>query len=273
MKTFSSTHYLFMFILLVGMMACAGNKDQSESSEMTDAVTLSIPDMAHNSRNSLDWYGVYRGTTPCADCEGIETSITLKKDGTFKRSMKYLGKDENPFFDEGEFQWNEEGSKVTLMGEGERKQMYQVGENVLFHLDQEGNRITGELADMYRLNKNLTDPRLENKKWVLIELRGKTIEKKENKGEGFIEFDMETGMFSGKNTCNNFFGQYELLEGDRIKFGQAGSTLMACPDMETEKAFMEVLKMADNYNVVEGIFSLNRAKMAPLARFELAKED
>jgi heat shock protein HslJ len=273
MKTFSSTHYLFVLLLLGGIVACGGKKEKAESSEMSEPASLTVPDMAHNSRNSLDWYGVYKGTTPCADCEGIETTITLKRDGTFKRSLKYLGKEENSFFDEGQFQWNDQGSKVTLMEEAGRNQMYQVGENVLFHLDQEGNRITGELADMYRLNKNLTDPRLENKKWVLIELMGKPIDNKEGKGEGFIEFDMETGMFSGKNTCNNFFGQYELLEGDRIKFGQAGSTLMACPDMETEKAFMEVLKMADNYNVVDGIFSLNRAKMAPLARFELAKED
>lgn len=272
MKTFSSTHYRFIFILLVGMMACSGNKDQSESSDMAEAVTLSVPDMAHNSRNSLDWFGVYRGTTPCADCEGIETSITLKRDGTFKRSMKYLGKDENSFFDEGEFQWNDEGSKVILPGEAGMRQMYQVGENVLFHLDQEGNRITGDLASMYRLEKNRTDYLLEDKNWILIELRGKAIEKKEEQKAGHILFNMETGMFSGNNTCNNFFGQYELMEANRIKFGQAVSTLMACPDMETERLFMEVLKTADNYSIADGILSLNRAKMAPLARFELSDE-
>jgi copper homeostasis protein (lipoprotein) len=79
-------------------------------------------------------------------------------------------------------------------------------------------------------------------------------------------------MFAGNNTCNNFFGQYELLEGDRIKFGQAGSTLMACPDGEIEKAFMEVLRIADNYNVVDGVLILNKAKMAPLARFEQERD-
>ncbi|WP_304517633.1 copper resistance protein NlpE N-terminal domain-containing protein [Cecembia rubra] len=256
----------------VAILACSPPKGIHES-EVTEGSIANNQTLADNSRNSLDWYGVYKGITPCADCEGIETTITLKRNSTFKRSLKYLGKNENSFFDEGNFEWDETGSYVTLMGKEGTTQMYQVGENVIFHLDQEGNRITGELANMYRLQKNPVDFRLENKKWVLIELRGKPVEKKEGQSEGFIEFDMETGMFSGKNTCNNFFGQYELMEGDRIKFGQAGSTLMACPDMTTEQEFMEVLKIADNYNVVDELLSLNRAKMAPLARFELAKVD
>jgi len=272
MKTFYYSFLLSAAMLIVSVMSCSKNQIQSDSASDMEVVTIPVPDMAHNSRNSLDWYGVYKGTTPCADCEGIETKITLKKDGTFKRSLNYLGKDGNSFHDEGDFEWNEEGSKVTLIGEDGLSQMYQVGENVLFHLDIEGNRITGDLAEMYKLAKNSVDPRLEDKKWLLIELRGKPFEKKEGHKEGSITFNMETGMFSGNNTCNNFFGQYELKEGDRIQFGQAGTTLMACPDGETEKAFMEVLQMADNYNVVDGVLSLNRAKMAPLARFELAKD-
>jgi copper homeostasis protein (lipoprotein) len=272
MKTFSYSFLLLASLLIVSIMSCATNQTQSDSASDLEVVSSQVPDMAHNSRNSLDWYGVYKGITPCADCEGIETKISLKKDGTFKRSLIYQGKDNNSFHDEGKLEWNIEGSKVNLIGEDGRSQIYQVGENVLFHLDQEGNRITGDLAEMYKLTKNSMDPRLEDKKWFLIELRGKPFEKKEGHKVGSIEFNMETGMFAGNNTCNNFFGQYELKEGNRIQFGQAGTTLMACPDMETEKAFMEVLQMADNYNVVDGILSLNKAKMAPLARFELARD-
>lgn len=273
MKTFSCSNKYLTIIAMLSLLSCSNNQNPPDSATDVEVEIHSVPDMAHNSRNSLDWYGVYKGTTPCADCEGIETIITLKKDGAFNRSVQYLGKDGNPFYDEGNFEWNDEGSKVTLMGEQGMSQMYQVGENILFHLDKEGNRITGDLAEMYKLAKNRIDPRLEDKKWILIELRGKPFEKKEGQKEGSIEFNMETGMFSGNNSCNNYFGQYELLEGDRIKFGQAGSTLMACIDNETEVAFMEVLTMVDNYNVVDGVLSLNRAKMAPLARFEISKDE
>jgi heat shock protein HslJ len=223
---------------------------------------------AHTSNNSLDWQGVYKGVLPCADCEGIETRITLKKDGTFQRTMKYLGKDDKVFSDEGKIVWDNSGNKITLKAEN-AEQLYQVGENVLFHLDKEGNRITGNLAENYKLMKNKMDPKLEDKKWILTELRGKPLESTNAKQKGYIQFSMETGRFSGNNTCNNFFGQYELMEGNRIKFGKAGTTLMACPDMETQRIFMEVLEMADNYTITDNELMLNKARMAPLARFRL----
>lgn len=231
------------------------------------------PTMASNSKNSLDWKGVYKGITPCADCEGIETTITLKSDETYKRTIKYLGKDENIFLDEGTFVWNKAGSKVTLEPTEGDSQQYQVGENVLFHLDKSGNRITGDLADSYKLAKNPVDPRLEDKKWILTELMGKPFEKKEGNKEPFIHFDMETSTFNGNGSCNNIFGSYELKEGNRVSFGNAASTMMACPDMETERAFVEMISKIDNYSISEGTLSLNKARMAPLARFELKEKE
>ncbi len=108
--------------------------------------------------------------------------------------------------------------------------------------------------------------------WVLTELMGKPFEMTEGRCEGYIMFSAETGSYAGRNTCNNFFGQYELTEGNRIRFGKAGSTLMACPDMETQNLFMEVLEMADNYTVADNVLSLNKSRMAPLARFKLEEK-
>jgi len=33
----------------------------------------------------------YSGIVPCADCDGIETSIGLSSDGTFSKHLLYLG--------------------------------------------------------------------------------------------------------------------------------------------------------------------------------------
>jgi uncharacterized lipoprotein NlpE involved in copper resistance len=55
------------------------------------------PPAGDNSRNALDWQGVYVGTVPCADCEGIRTRIELRGDGTFTRALTYLGKDDQTF--------------------------------------------------------------------------------------------------------------------------------------------------------------------------------
>jgi hypothetical protein len=42
--------------------------------------------------------------------------------------------------------------------------------------------------------------------------------------------------------------------------------------METEKLFMELLEMADNYTMADNVLSLNKARMAPLARFKLEEK-
>lgn len=246
---------------LIFIASCFNNS--SNNDQTTDV---------HTSANSLDWYGVYKGVIPCADCAGIEVKITLKKDTTFSRVSKYLGKEDNLSFEEGSFEWDSTGSKITFLGEG-NNQMYQVGENVLFFLDQQGNQVTGELAPMYRIKKNRSDFSLENKKWILTELNGVAIANSSEERTAFIMFDMETGMFSGSNSCNRFFGEYEILEGNQIKLGAAGATLMACPNAKNEQAFMEMLRTVDNYTLVDGVFSLNKAKMAPLARFKLDQQD
>ena len=47
--------------------------------------------------------------------------------------------------------------------------------------------------------------------------------------------------------------------------------MMACKDMALEKDFLDVLQRSDNYSATDTSFTLNKARMAPLARFELAK--
>lgn len=107
----------------------------------------------HNSRNSVDWMGTYLGTLPCADCAGIETTVTLRANGSFTRESVYVGRSAEPVFETGTFTWDDAGQIVLLDPETGPGQQYFVGENVLFQLDRNGQRITGDLADRYRLRK------------------------------------------------------------------------------------------------------------------------
>jgi copper homeostasis protein (lipoprotein) len=232
-----------------------------------------LADTAHNSRNALDWHGTYSGTVPCADCEGIRTSVTLRDDGSFERERLYLGKSAAPMRDSGRFSWNEAGSIITLVSADGGTQQYQVGENQLFHLDQAGNRIAGDLAGQYVLRQAVRDPRIEDRKWLLIEVMGAPYEPSDEGREAFLLLDSEQGRASGNNSCNNFFGGYVIHAGQRIRFADnMGATMMACPDMSTEQAFVEALRRVDNYSVAGDELSLNRARMAPLLRFRLEAE-
>ena len=246
-------------VLFAALLGCAVSTEPQSS-------TGALP-IGDTSRTSLDWAGAYSGTVPCADCPGIRTRIELRDDGTFSRSLLYLDRDERPRTDTGRFTWDASGSRVTL-GEGRNAQQFQVGESVLFHLDQNGQRITGNLAAAYRLEKIVNDPRIENRRWQLIELAGRTIEPPGDREGAYFELDGAESRVTGNASCNRFFGTYELASGDRIRFGSdMGSTMMACPELEQEREFLDMLGRVDNYALGEGGLSLNRARMAPLARF------
>mgnify|MGYP000054803643 CR=1 FL=1 len=106
---------------------------------------------------------------------------------------------------------------------------------------------------------------------LLFEVMGQAYTPADDEREAFILLDSDERRSSGNSSCNNFCGGYVIEAGQRIRFaGNMGATMMACPDMSTEQAFMEALRRADNYSVSGDELSLNKARMAPLLRFRLA---
>lgn len=97
-----------------------------------------VPDAAHNSRNALDWAGVYEGVTPCADCPGIKMRLTLQKDGRFELSTQYLERPVAPQTVRGPFSWNAAGNTITLEAAGSNQQ-FRVGEGRLLQLNRDGS--------------------------------------------------------------------------------------------------------------------------------------
>ncbi len=117
-------------------------------------LSLDAPTNSDNSQNSLDWKGMYKGVTPCADCEGIETEIVLNADLTFTLKSKYLGKGDGKIFQEaGSFVWDKTGGIISLEGLKGRPSQYKVGENRLIQLDMKGKVTSGDLAEKYVLTK------------------------------------------------------------------------------------------------------------------------
>jgi uncharacterized lipoprotein NlpE involved in copper resistance len=146
-----------VFILSIISLAFTLNACTSKGKEKAEAekTELTAIDAAHNSQNSLDWAGIYTGTVPCADCEGIQVTITLNNDLTYEMSMEYLKEKRAKETFSGTFLWDASGSTITLGNIDEKTYPthYIVGENILIQLDLEGNIITGELASNYILTK------------------------------------------------------------------------------------------------------------------------
>ena len=127
-------------LLTTGLGACQSNQ---------------AVDSAHNSRNSVDWQGVYTGVIPAADTSGIDVRITLYPDQTYELRYEYLERTNNVFTGKGRFDWDKAGNVIildTLDGKS-FPPYYRVGENILIQLDMKGKEITGSLANNYILRK------------------------------------------------------------------------------------------------------------------------
>jgi uncharacterized lipoprotein NlpE involved in copper resistance len=103
-------------------------------------------------KTSLDWAGVYTGTIPAADGEGINVRMKINKDNTYELTYEYINKPTDPFSFTGSFTWNNTGDTIHIEI-ADAPSYYKVAENKLIQLDMEGKPITGNFADMYVLAK------------------------------------------------------------------------------------------------------------------------
>ena len=200
-----TTKFLIAGFVSFFLFACNSNQPQVATGD--------------NSQTSLDWNGTYTGITPCADCEGIETSVTLNKDSTYQVSNTYKGKSAEAVIKTGTFTFNQDGNSITLGNITDGPSKYAVGENQLTQLDMEGNKITGDLADKYVLKKGAALAQrdaLANTEWELVELMGKRVEQivpsPKTLGLKFYNYVRVSGFVG----CNSVGGTYEVKEGNSI---------------------------------------------------------
>ncbi len=147
---------LILLCLFAGLLSITSCTKSEEKKEVDTENKVEETEMysGDNSENSLDWNGTYKGTVPCASCEGIEVALTLNKDKTYKLVTNYLGRnDALEQENTGSFTWDETGSIITLEKVAQGPNQYKVGENRIWQLDMEGKVVTGELAEHYILTK------------------------------------------------------------------------------------------------------------------------
>lgn len=251
-RSFAATS---VFLLAVGLGACA-----------TLPPTPDVPPSSEEGSTEAQaaWAGVYRGVLPCADCEGIETVVTLFPEHRYRSETRYLGGTSGAQLAEGAVAWNADRTIVSLSGE--KPARYRVEGDRLVALALDGSPVTGPLSNRYVLARQTVD--IAETYWKLVELNGKPVSGLA--GEPYLLLKRDGKRVNGFGGCNNFTGTYSVdADHARIRLGQLASTSRACMSgMDVEAAFHAVLERADNYSLGEGRLTLNRARMAPLARFE-----
>ncbi|MFH2501374.1 envelope stress response activation lipoprotein NlpE [Klebsiella indica] len=103
--------------------------------------TLQAAPMAEMKPMQQSW----RGVLPCADCEGIETSLFLEKDGTWVMNERYQGVSREPSSFASYGTWARTADKLVLTDSKGEKSYYRDKGDRLEMLDRDGNPIESAL--------------------------------------------------------------------------------------------------------------------------------
>lgn len=121
----------------MALAACGGSSGDGKGGTLSDSVvtvpsvpTVTVAAVAPNS---------FSGTLPCADCAGIETTVALFSDTTYRLREAYQGKPGAPAVSMG--RWTHDGATLTLDGVGRTVKFAVAGEDSLRLLDQSGQPI------------------------------------------------------------------------------------------------------------------------------------
>ncbi|WP_067772427.1 copper resistance protein NlpE [Akkermansia glycaniphila] len=153
-----------LFLLSMGAALPAVHAD--EAGRPVSQSVAAVPAMSA-------WCGVYEGTLPAADCEGILVQLTLNADMTCKKVTIYLGVQDEavadeeltdlndvfrsvegslPEVQEGTLDWSDDGKTLVVHTE-EGQELYELDKDGLHMLNADGKRVTGPLAPYYVLKK------------------------------------------------------------------------------------------------------------------------
>ncbi len=107
------------------------------------------------------------------------------------------------------------------------------------------------------------------KKWQIIELAGKQISGKINGKMPFLQFLDEEARYTATGGCNTMNGEFKFGRKNQISFTRGISTMMACEDMESDKALADVFQQSSHYRLEGENLILSKGKKGvALAKFK-----
>lgn len=212
---------------------------------------------------------VFSGTLPCADCEGIETTITLFEEGDVRLHQLYSGTGSEPFTEMSSWEWDADASLVTVRREGDLPLLFTVDEGGLSLPEGSGRqrleRVPGSSA-------RAVIAMLDRGRWILTEAGGEAPQTGADGEFVYIRFVQsggpQEGRFEGFSGCNRFFGAFSAGPDYGLKITELGSTKMFCADSAgTEMRLFEALNTVESFSFDQDRLLLFDATGKAAARF------
>lgn len=224
-----------LFLLFSSLLTISCQNQKQKNTDIIDETDIVDE---HTSMNSVDYIGVYEGTLPCDDCDGISTQLSIQENGDYTLSTMKQGDAESYSVVRGAYGWSDNGSTIHL----EDGSKYKVGEGKIFPLNEDGT-----VDDTHMLNMKNVD--ITDTRWKVIELNKKEVtEENTPVGVPYLVLS-EDGKFDGKAGCNRLFGDYSLGKSLQIQFSNYGITKIACPRGSIENTYIQFLNDARSLSI------------------------
>ena len=139
---------LLSLIALGVLSGCASTNDGTQISSSANALEPSVLTL-----------GTYDGIMPCADCDGIATSLSLNADGTYdlttiyQNSINDVAKDELTYTNSGVYESNGDMVKVITPSSGDVLVFKVLDNKSLLRVAEDGTEPMPELYDNYILKR------------------------------------------------------------------------------------------------------------------------
>ncbi len=107
----------------------------------------------------IQFYGVFYGFTPCKNCNGIKTTLSLKSNDNYLLVTQPAKESSREFFEKGKYSWDEENKLVLLTPRDNQAttRLFRIkDEGTLIQLNDDGTDYKGDEAERYTLRRSDT---------------------------------------------------------------------------------------------------------------------
>jgi copper homeostasis protein (lipoprotein) len=204
-----------------------GGSSRTDKSEV--ATTTSV------SRSMVGMYSYMADAGLFVECPAGERLPVAQEGDNAALEQAYLGARKQPG----------EPEPVTLEGRFEQRPK----------MEGEGTReflVVGQFKKVWpgeSCEKSTVETPVINTYWKLVELYGKPIESRPDQREVHLRLRTDVKQALGFAGCNQFKGAYEL-DGEKLRFHQVASTMMACPYLDEEQVFLAALEAVAGYEIL-----------------------
>ncbi len=186
----------------------------------------------------------------CSSSQTVEKTYwvnSLKADCVGMSEMKCLEIQKSEQIESGKWEYMYSGIQGFDFEEGyQYKLLVEEQQIPKDEVPADGSSIKYTLVKI--LEKNLDNKFRLHDIWSLEAINGEEIDRASGSLPD-LEINLTESRVMGSDGCNRFVGKLEMVDGEKVKFGNLAGTRKACPEIELPNSFNQAMMQVASYKV------------------------